>query len=68
MNRLNFDDFTRIIKAVSASPAQRHLVLLTEWVDYIIQNSDHMSQANIDDIEVALTNIDFKQPDLIDLI
>ena len=60
--KLQLNDFTAIIRAVSSAPIYKHLILLHSWKDFLIANSDSMMLHNIADIEVALENLDFKDP------
>lgn len=56
------DDFTKIIKAVSSAPTYKHLILLDSWRGFLIRNSERMSLNNIQDIEIALDILDFRDP------
>lgn len=61
-NKLRIDDFSKIIRAVSSAPIYKHLILLHSWKEFLIGNSERMGLQNITDIEVALENLDFKDP------
>ena len=63
--QLRLDDFTKIIRAVSSAPIYQHLILLDSWKDFLIQHSEKMSLLNIEDIEIALEKLDFKDPSLL---
>jgi len=63
-NLLDVNDFTKIIRAVSSAPIYKHLILLDSWKDFLITNSELMGLNNIRDIEVALENLDFRDPAL----
>jgi len=66
--QLHVNDFTKIIKTVSSAPSYRHLILLESWKDFLIQNSEMMALQNIDDIEAAMENIDYRDPFLIEAL
>ena len=61
---MRVDDFTKIIRAVSSAPIYKHLILLDSWKDFLIYNSQRMTLLNIEDIEIALENLDFRDPAL----
>ena len=63
--QLRLDDFTKIIRAVSSAPVYQHLILLDSWKDFLILHSAKMSLANIEDIEIALAKLDFRDPALL---
>ena len=63
--QLRLDDFTKIIRAVSSAPVYQHLILLDSWKDFLILHSAKMSLANIEDIEIALGKLDFRDPALL---
>lgn len=50
---------------MSSAPIYKHLILLESWKEFIIQQTDKLGLTNIEDIEIALDNLDFRDPALI---